>query len=100
MAPGEADRLLEAQLKKWRDGISVLGDKSTRLPTHRGATVEALVRVENVLLDTGADVNVVTRGVVDVLAVKGASVTVTEHETARLVYPYGVKAEPLRMKRS
>ncbi|RHY23279.1 hypothetical protein DYB32_009255 [Aphanomyces invadans] len=37
---------------------------------------KALVRVENVLLDTGADVNVVTRGVVDVLAVKGAGVTV------------------------
>ncbi|ETV93474.1 hypothetical protein H310_12525 [Aphanomyces invadans] len=76
VVPGEADRLLEAQLKKWRDGISVLGDKSTLLPTNRGATVEALVRVENVLLDTGADVNVVTRGVVDVLAVKGAGVTV------------------------
>ncbi|RHY24115.1 hypothetical protein DYB32_008967 [Aphanomyces invadans] len=44
VAPGEADRLLEAQLKKWCDGISVLGDKSTRLPTNCGATVEALVR--------------------------------------------------------
>ncbi|CAK4915592.1 unnamed protein product, partial [Aphanomyces euteiches] len=46
---------------------------STRLlKKNRGAMVEALVRVDNVLLDTGADVNVVSRGVMDALAAKGA----------------------------
>ncbi|RHY17779.1 hypothetical protein DYB32_010472 [Aphanomyces invadans] len=60
--PGEADRLLDAQLKKWRDGVTVLSSHPNRHPTERGALVEGLVRVENVLLDTGADVKVVSRG--------------------------------------
>ncbi|CAK4847004.1 unnamed protein product, partial [Aphanomyces euteiches] len=71
-APGEAQKLLDAQLKKWREAVQVLGDMPERRRTDRGAMVEALVRVDNVLLDTGADVNVVSRGVMDALAAKGA----------------------------
>ncbi|CAK4421450.1 unnamed protein product, partial [Aphanomyces euteiches] len=51
-APGEAQKLLDAQLKKWRDAVQVLGDMPERRRTDRGAMVEALVRVDNVLLDT------------------------------------------------
>ncbi|RHY22096.1 hypothetical protein DYB32_009616 [Aphanomyces invadans] len=97
--PGEADRLLDAQLKKWRDGVTVLGSHPNRHPTERGALVEGLVRVENVLLDTGADVNVVSRGVMDALAEKNATVAVQVHDQPRLVYPYGVDVKPLEMKR-
>ncbi|CAK4677688.1 unnamed protein product, partial [Aphanomyces euteiches] len=62
-APGEAQKLLDTQLKKWRDAVQVLGDMPERRRTDRGAMVEALLRVDNVLLDPGADVNVVSRGV-------------------------------------
>ncbi|KAH9102899.1 hypothetical protein AeMF1_020640, partial [Aphanomyces euteiches] len=71
-----------------------------RRRTDRGAMVEALVRVDNVLLDTGADVNVVSRGVMDALAAKGASVAVATHDKPRQIYPYGTDAAPLEMRRS
>ncbi|RHY19584.1 hypothetical protein DYB32_010205 [Aphanomyces invadans] len=77
--PGEADRLLDAQLKKWRDGVTVLSSHPNRHPTERGALVEGLVRVEYVLLDTGADVNVVSRVIMDELAEKNATVAVQVH---------------------
>ncbi|KAF0727827.1 hypothetical protein Ae201684_014173 [Aphanomyces euteiches] len=99
-APGEAQKLLDAQLKKWRDAVQVLGDMPERRRTDRGAMVEALVRVDNVLLDTGADVNVVSRGVMDALAAKGASVAVATHDKPRQIYPYGVDAVSLEMRRS
>ncbi|KAH9093688.1 hypothetical protein Ae201684P_016312 [Aphanomyces euteiches] len=99
-APGEAQKLLDAQLKKWRDAVQVLGDMPERRRTDRGAMVEALVRVDNVLLDTGADVNVVSRGVMDALAAKGASVAVATHDKPRQIYPYGADAAPLEMRRS
>ncbi|KAH9149538.1 hypothetical protein AeRB84_007413, partial [Aphanomyces euteiches] len=99
-APGEAQKLLDAQLKKWREAVQVLGDMPERRRTDRGAMVEALVRVDNVLLDTGADVNVVSRGVMDALAAKGASVAVATHDKPRQIYPYGADAAPLEMRRS
>ncbi|KAF0742575.1 hypothetical protein Ae201684P_008386 [Aphanomyces euteiches] len=99
-APGEAQKLLDAQLKKWREAVQVLGDMPERRRTDRGAMVEALVRVDNVLLDTGADVNVVSRGVMDALAAKGASVAVATHDKPRQIYPYGADATPLEMRRS
>ncbi|KAH9134513.1 hypothetical protein AeRB84_019710, partial [Aphanomyces euteiches] len=86
-APGEAQKLLDAQLKKWREAVQVLGDIPEQRRTDRGAMVEALVRVDNVLLDTGADVNVVSRGVMDALAAKGASVAVATHDKPRQIYP-------------
>ncbi|KAH9135018.1 hypothetical protein AeRB84_019372, partial [Aphanomyces euteiches] len=36
-APGEAQKLLDAQLKKWRDAVQVLGDMPERRRTDRGA---------------------------------------------------------------
>ncbi|KAF0687533.1 Aste57867_20724 [Aphanomyces stellatus] len=98
-APGEAKRLLNAQLQKWRDGVTVLGGQPNYRPTERGATIEGLVRVENVLLDTGADVNVVSRGVMDALASKNAKVVVEVQDQPRKIYPYGADAKPLEMKR-
>ncbi|RHY16724.1 hypothetical protein DYB32_010616, partial [Aphanomyces invadans] len=97
--PGEAGRLLDAQLKKWCDGVTALSSHPIRHPTERGALVEGLVRVENVLLDTGAEVNVVSRGVTDALAEKNATVAVQVHDQPRLVYPYGVDVMSLEMKR-
>ncbi|RHY25685.1 hypothetical protein DYB32_008822 [Aphanomyces invadans] len=83
-------------------GCLKCGDKSH----YRGALDKGLVRVENVLLDTGADVNVVSlslnvvsRGVIDALAEKNATVAVQVHDQPRLVYPYGVDIKPLDMKR-
>ena len=100
VAPGEAQQLLDAQLKKWRDAVAVLGDTPERRRTDRGAMVDALVRVDNVLLDTGADVNVVSRGVMDELAANGANVAVVSHDKPRLIYLYGADAAPLEMRRS
>ncbi|KAF0704574.1 hypothetical protein As57867_007294, partial [Aphanomyces stellatus] len=92
---GEAERLLAAQLQKWRDGVTVLGYQPNRHPTERGTLVEGLVGVENVLLDSGADVNVVSRGVMDALALKNAAVVFKP----RKVYPYGADAKPLEVER-
>ncbi|RHY27896.1 hypothetical protein DYB32_006577 [Aphanomyces invadans] len=82
---------------KWlRQFSAVLSSHPIRHPTERGALVEGLVRVENVLLDTGA---VVSRGVTDALADTNATVAVQVHDQPRLVYPYGVDVKPLEMKR-
>ncbi|KAF0699579.1 Aste57867_9867 [Aphanomyces stellatus] len=97
--PGEAERLLAAQLQKWRDGVNVLGDQTNRHPTERRALVEGLARVENVLLDSGAYVNVVSRSVMDALALKNAAVVIKVQDQPRKVYPYGADAKLLEMKR-
>jgi hypothetical protein len=62
--PGEAERLLEAHVKKWKDAkasVKSLGDTSKRQPTQRGAFLEGAVPISNVLLDSCADVNVVSK---------------------------------------
>ncbi|ETV92271.1 hypothetical protein H310_13336 [Aphanomyces invadans] len=82
-----------------QERINVLADKSNRRSTDRGAHVEDIVRVENVLLDTGADVNVVSRGVMEALATGGIAVDVVEHAKPQLVFPYGETAAPLKMSR-
>ncbi|ETV93735.1 hypothetical protein H310_12311 [Aphanomyces invadans] len=68
-----AQRLLDAMVKNRQERVKVLADKSSRRSTNRGVMVEGVVRVENILLDTGADVN--------------------------LVFPYGVTAAPLTVLR-
>ncbi|KAH9107236.1 hypothetical protein LEN26_001688 [Aphanomyces euteiches] len=82
VAPGEAEALLEAQIKKWKDDIKALKSQSSRQPTERGAIVEGKVRVDNVLLDTA-----------------GLKADVITVESPRLVYPYGNDAKPLAMTR-
>ncbi|RHY23528.1 hypothetical protein DYB32_009155 [Aphanomyces invadans] len=79
-APGEAQRLLDAMVKNRQERVKVLADKSSRRSTNRGVMVEGVVRVENILLDTGADVNVVSRGVRDALAACDAAVDIVVHD--------------------
>ncbi|RHY85267.1 hypothetical protein DYB35_012970, partial [Aphanomyces astaci] len=50
-----------AKPKCWKDGIN------QRQKSERGVLLENIVRVDDVLLDSGSDVTVVTRGVMDAL---------------------------------
>ncbi|RHZ06294.1 hypothetical protein DYB26_008559, partial [Aphanomyces astaci] len=73
-APGEAETLLAAQVKRWKDGIKVLVNQTQRQKTERGVLLENIVRVDDVLLDSGSDVTIVTRGVMDALDAAGVKV--------------------------
>ncbi|RLO04942.1 hypothetical protein DYB28_007037, partial [Aphanomyces astaci] len=83
-APGEAETLLAAQRQK----------------TERGVLLENIVRVDDVLLDSGSDVTVVTRGVMDALDAAGVKVGTVSHSVPHLAYPYGSDAKPVVMTRS
>ncbi|RLO12304.1 hypothetical protein DYB28_012026 [Aphanomyces astaci] len=70
-APGEAETLLAAQVKRWKDGIKVLVNQPQRQKTECGVLLENIVGVDDVLLDSGSDVTVVTRVVIDALDTAG-----------------------------
>ncbi|RQM19612.1 hypothetical protein B5M09_011558 [Aphanomyces astaci] len=55
-SPGEAETLLAAQVKRSKDGIKVLVNQPQRQKTERGVLLENIVRVDDVLLDSGSDV--------------------------------------------
>ncbi|RLO07254.1 hypothetical protein DYB28_014879, partial [Aphanomyces astaci] len=93
-APGEAETLLAAQVKRWKDGIKVLVNQPQRQKTERGVLLENIVRVDDVLLDSGSDVTVVTRGVMDALDAAGVKVGTVSHSVPHLAYPYGSDAKP------
>ncbi|RQM29161.1 hypothetical protein B5M09_011663 [Aphanomyces astaci] len=99
-APGEAETLLAAQVKRWKDGIKVLVNQPQRQKTERGVLLENIVRVDDVLLDSGSDVTVVTRGVMDALDAAGVKVGTVSHSVPHLAYPYGSDAKPVVMTRS
>ncbi|RHY15382.1 hypothetical protein DYB32_010768 [Aphanomyces invadans] len=82
-APGEAQRLLDAMVKYRQERVKV----------------EGVVRVKNILLDTGADVNVVSRCVMDALAACDVAADIVVHDKPQLVFPYGEAAAPLTMSR-
>ncbi|RLO06124.1 hypothetical protein DYB28_002524, partial [Aphanomyces astaci] len=88
-APGEAETLLAAQVKRWKDGIKVLVNQPQRQKTERG-----------VLLDSGLDVTVVTRGVMDALDAAGVKIGTVSHSVPHLAYPHGSDARPVVMPRS
>ncbi|RLO03102.1 hypothetical protein DYB28_013292 [Aphanomyces astaci] len=99
-APGKAETLLAAQVKRWKDGIKVLVNQPQRQKTERGVLLENIVRVDDVLLDSGSDVTVVTRGVMDALDAAGVKVGTVSHSVPHLAYPYGSDAKPVVMTRS
>ncbi|RHZ07390.1 hypothetical protein DYB31_008840, partial [Aphanomyces astaci] len=96
-APGEAETLLAAQVKRWKDGIKVLVNQPQRQKTERGVLVENIVRVDDVHLDSGSDVTVVTRGVMDALDAAGVKVGTVSHSVPHLAYPYGSDPKPVVM---
>ncbi|RHZ26616.1 hypothetical protein DYB31_009763 [Aphanomyces astaci] len=91
-APGEAETLLAAQVKRWKDGIKVLVNQPQRQKTERDVMLENIVHVDDVLLDSGSDVTVVTRGVMDALDAAGVEVGIVSHSVPHLAYPYGSDA--------
>ncbi|RLO10095.1 hypothetical protein DYB28_010144, partial [Aphanomyces astaci] len=99
-APGEAETLLAAQVKRWKDGIKVLVNQPQRQKTERGVLLENIVRVDDVLLDSGSDVTVVTRGIMDALDAAGVKVGTVSHSVPHLAYPYGSDAKPVVMTHS
>ncbi|RHZ18182.1 hypothetical protein DYB31_008409, partial [Aphanomyces astaci] len=100
-APGEAETLLAAQVNRWKDGIKVLVNQPQRQKTERGVLLENIVRVDDVLLDSGSDVTVdVTRGVMDALDAAGVKVETVSHSVPHLAYPYGSDTKPVVMTRS
>ncbi|RLN97158.1 hypothetical protein DYB28_016107, partial [Aphanomyces astaci] len=88
------------QAKRWKDGIKVLVNQPQRQKTERGVLLENIVRVDDVLLDSGSDVTVVTRGVMDALDAAGVKVGTVSHSVPHLAYPYGSYAKPVVMTRS
>ncbi|RLO10146.1 hypothetical protein DYB28_010028, partial [Aphanomyces astaci] len=94
------ETLLAAQVKRWKDGIKVLVNQPQRQKTERGVLLENIVRVDDVLLDSGSDVTVVTRGVMDALDAAGVKVGTVSHSVPHLAYPYGSDAKPVVMTRS
>ncbi|ETV65133.1 hypothetical protein H257_18058 [Aphanomyces astaci] len=99
-AAGEAETLLAAQVKRWKDCIKVLVNQPQRQKTERGVLLENIVRVDDVLLDSGSDVTVVTRGVMDALDAAGVKVGTVSHSVQHMAYPYGSDAKPVVMTRS
>ncbi|RLO03081.1 hypothetical protein DYB28_000806 [Aphanomyces astaci] len=69
------------------------GEAETPLVAQRGVLLENIVHVDDVLLDYGSDVTVVTRGIMDALDVTGVSVP-------HLAYPYGSDTKPVVTTRS
>ncbi|RLO02953.1 hypothetical protein DYB28_014677, partial [Aphanomyces astaci] len=88
------------QVKRWKDGIKVLVNQPQRQKTERGVLLENIVRVDDVLLDSGSHVTVVTRGMMDTLDAAGVKVGTVSHSVPHLAYPYGSNAQPVVMTRS
>ncbi|RLN99921.1 hypothetical protein DYB28_012044 [Aphanomyces astaci] len=84
-------------IKRWKDGIKALVNQPQRQKTERGVLLENIVRVDDVLLDSGSDVTVVTRGVMDALDAVGVKVGTVSHSVPHLAYPYGSDAKPVVM---
>ncbi|RQM19356.1 hypothetical protein B5M09_008049 [Aphanomyces astaci] len=99
-APGKAETLLAAQVKRWKDGIKVLVNQPQRQKTECGVLLENIVRVDDVLLDSGSDVTVVTRGVMDALDAARVKVGAVSHSVPHLAYPYGSDDKPVVTTRS
>ncbi|RHY99646.1 hypothetical protein DYB31_015591, partial [Aphanomyces astaci] len=99
-APGEAETLLTAQVSHWKVGIKVMVNQPQRQKTERCGLLENVVRVDDVLLDSGSDVTVVTRGVMDAVDAAGVKVVTVSHSAPHLAYPYGRDAKPVVMTRS
>ncbi|RHY79988.1 hypothetical protein DYB31_013448, partial [Aphanomyces astaci] len=83
-----------AKPKCWKDGIN------QRQKSERGVLLENIVRVDDVLLDSGSDVTVVTRGVMDALDAAGVKVGTVSQSVPHLAYPYGSDVKPVVMSRS
>ncbi|RLO11086.1 hypothetical protein DYB28_009807, partial [Aphanomyces astaci] len=72
-APGEAETLLAAQVKRWKDGIKVLVNQPQRKKTERGVSLGEYPSVK---------------------------VGTVSHSVPHLAYPYGSDAKPVVMTRS
>ncbi|RLO07630.1 hypothetical protein DYB28_009381, partial [Aphanomyces astaci] len=83
-----------AKPKCWKDGIN------QRQKSERGVLLENIVRVDDVLLDSGSDVTVVTHGVTDALDAAGVKVGTVSQSVPHLAYPYGSDVKPVVMSRS
>ncbi|RHY94451.1 hypothetical protein DYB26_008494 [Aphanomyces astaci] len=99
-AHGEAETLLAAQVKPWKDGIKVLVNQPQLLKTERGVLLENIIRMDDVLLDSGSDMTVVMRGVMDALDAASVEVGIVSHSVPHLAYLYGSDAKPVVMTRS
>ncbi|RLO06120.1 hypothetical protein DYB28_005801 [Aphanomyces astaci] len=89
-----------AQVKRWKDGMKVLVNQPQRQKTERGVMLENIVRVDDVLLDSGSDVTVVTRGVMDALDAAGVESGIVSHSVPHLAHPYKSDTKSVVMARS
>ncbi|RHY26412.1 hypothetical protein DYB32_007631, partial [Aphanomyces invadans] len=85
--PGEAQDLLAAQMQKWKDAREVR------------ATVADVVVVDNLLLDTGDNVNVASVGLVAALEKAGVATQVVVDDTPTALYPYGKATKHVLLSR-
>ncbi|RQM20397.1 hypothetical protein B5M09_013271 [Aphanomyces astaci] len=84
-----------------KKGCLKCGDTGRRRQkTKRGVLLENIVRVDNVLLDSGSDVTVVTRSVMDALDAAGVKVGTVSHSVPHLAYPHASDANSFVMTRS
>ncbi|RHY17526.1 hypothetical protein DYB32_010502, partial [Aphanomyces invadans] len=99
--PGEAQDLLAAQMQKWKDApevrptANVIDLGPTRSKIEGGATVADVVVVDNLLLDTGANVNLASVGLVAALVKAGVATQVV----VTALYPYGKATKPVLLSR-
>ncbi|KAF0704187.1 hypothetical protein AaE_015065 [Aphanomyces astaci] len=99
LAPGEAETLLAAQVKCWKNGIKVLVNQSQRQKTPRRALGEHLPR-GRCAFGLCSDLTVVMRGVMDAFDAAGVKVGTVSHSVPHLTYPYGSDAKPVVMTSS
>ncbi|RHY27897.1 hypothetical protein DYB32_006578 [Aphanomyces invadans] len=103
--PGEAQDLLAVQMQKWKDArvvrptSNVIDLGPTRSKIEGGVTVADVVVVDNLLLDTGGNVNVASVGLVEALEKANVATQVVVDDTPTALYPYGKATKPVLLSR-
>ncbi|KAG9399309.1 hypothetical protein AC1031_012264 [Aphanomyces cochlioides] len=103
--PGEADELLAAQIRRWKEdrekkpGVKKLASAPARATVDGGAIVADKVAVRDLLLDTGANVNVASAGLIRALQECGVALDIIEDTLHTPLYPYGNDSPPVQLKR-
>ncbi|RHY17466.1 hypothetical protein DYB32_010514, partial [Aphanomyces invadans] len=92
-------------MQKWKDArearptANVIDLGPNRSKIEGGATVADVVVVENLLLDTGANVNVASVALITALEKAGVATQVVVDDTPTALYPYGKETKPVMLSR-
>ncbi|RHY24862.1 hypothetical protein DYB32_008651 [Aphanomyces invadans] len=105
-APGEAEALIQAQIQVWKEDrgkrakANVIDLSRERKKIEGGAVLCDAVPVDQLLLDTGANVNVASAaGLINALKKTKADVQVVVDDTPTALYSYGKTSNPVMLSR-